>query len=251
MAFEPEIRRVLRVDTQMMADVMRPGRPPVRRTRLLRVMRAAAIGALVICIITVALFVIDNARSVRATRELDRLIDALLGDPVLAEALRLQNAALAEKDEAWALGQDRAWRAERDRGGGPLQRAMMDRPESRRLAEVVGASDGLISHAFLIDAKGRMAAQPFPSFNFWQFDKPKFHYTFPVGAGARDVSWLQPSWDATHLVCWRAQTFVDPATSQPVGVLAVEVNYQKVGRYGCGEEPIHTAHERATNRVEP
>lgn len=214
-------------------------------------MRAAAIGALVICIITVALFVIDNARSVRATRELDRLIDALLADPVLAEALRMQNASLADKDEAWALERDRAWRVERDSGGGPLQRATMDRPASRRLAEVVAASDGLVSHAFLIDAKGRIAAQPFPSFNFWQFDKPKFHYTYPLGAGARDISWVQSSWDGTQPVCWRAQTFVDPATSQPVGVLAVEVNYQKVGRYGCGEEPIHTAHERATNRVEP
>ena len=128
---------------------------------------------------------------------------------------------------------------------------MMARPASLHLGQIIAASDGLISHAFLIDAKGRIAAAPFPSFNFWQFDKPKFHYTFPLGSGARDVSWLQDSWDRTHTVCWRAETFVDPMTGEPIGVLALEVDYLKVGRLGCAETPAHTLGERATNHVSP
>ncbi|MFI5013321.1 MAG: hypothetical protein ACHQAY_13345 [Hyphomicrobiales bacterium] len=182
--------------------------------------------------------------------KLDRLFAELHRDPVLLEALREQNAALADKDEAWALAQDRIWNAERIEGGGPLQRSYMERPASQYLRDVVTRSDGLVTHAFLIDAKGRMAAAPFLSFNFWQFDKPKFHYTFARGAGARDVSWLQLSWDGSHPVCWRAETMVDPRTGAPIGVLALEVNYLEVGYFGCREEPVHTPGERATNHVE-
>ena len=94
-----------------------------------------------------------------------------------------------------------------------------------------------------------MVAAPFISYNFRQADKPKFHYTFPLGAGARDVSWLQMSWDGTHRVCWRAETMVDPQTLAPIGVLALEVNYDKVGHFGCVEQPVHTEEERATNHV--
>jgi hypothetical protein len=179
---------------------------------------------------------------------LDRLFEALHRDPILLDALRQQNAAFAGKDEAWALSLDQAWNAERLLGDGPLQRAVMETPVSEHLRQIVAESGGLISHAFLIDAKGRMAAEPFPSFNFWQFDKPKFHYTLPLGAGARDVSWLQLSWDGSHPVCWRAETMVDPELGKPIGVLALELNYLEVGFSGCREQPIHTREERATNK---
>lgn len=181
---------------------------------------------------------------------LDRLFAQLHGDAVLIEALRQQNAALADKDEAWALAQDRIWNAERLQGEGPLQRAAMASAASSHLREIVGASGGLVSHALLIDARGRIAAEPFPSYNFWQFNKPKFHYTFPSGPGARDVSWLQRSWDGSHPVCWRAETLSDPQSGAPIGVLALEVDYGAVGHFGCSETPIHSASERATNHVE-
>jgi hypothetical protein len=181
--------------------------------------------------------------------KLDRLFAELHRDPMLVTALRGQNTALADKDETWALEQDKAWNAERLNGGGPIQTALMQKEASAHLRDIVLASDGLIGHAFLIDAKGRMAAAPFLSHNFWQFNKPKFHYTFPKGVNARDVSWLQLSWEGSHPVCWRAETMADPTTGAPIGVLALEVNYLKVGYFGCMEEPAHTDAERKTNRV--
>jgi hypothetical protein len=179
---------------------------------------------------------------------LDRLFAALHRDPVLVAALREQNAALADKDETWALSIDHAWNAERLQGVGPLQRNLMEKPASQHLRRIVEESGGLVSHSFLIDAKGRMAAEPFPSFNYWQFDKPKFHYTFPLGAGARDVSWLQRSWDGSRVVCWRSETMMDPEGGKPIGVVALEVNYFDLGFSGCKEQPIHTPEERATNK---
>ncbi len=179
---------------------------------------------------------------------LDRLFEALHSDSILVTALREQNAELADKNEAWALSIDHAWNAERLSGGGPLQRRVLEKPASQHLRQIVAKSDGLVSHAFLIDAKGRMAAEPFPSFNYWQFDKPKFHYTFPMGAGARDVSWLQLSWDGSHAVCWRAETMVDPEGGKPIGVIALEVNYFELGFSGCRERPVHSPIERATNK---
>ena len=183
------------------------------------------------------------------TPRIDRLFVSMHADPILIEALRQQNLALAGKDEAWARDHDRAWNAERLQGGGPLQQAAMETPASRHLRDIVLASNGLVSHAFLIDARGWIAAEPYLSFNFRQSEKPKFHYTFPLGAAGRDISWLQLSFDGSHPVCWRAETLVDPSSGAPIGVIALELNYLKLGHFGCIEQPLHTPQERATNRV--
>lgn len=214
-----------------------------------RVIRRGVIALAGLVTISLALVWQHVLGAVRYVPRLERLFAELHRDPVLVEALREQSAALADRDESWALAQDKIWYAERMQGEGPLQRSFMDRPASRHLRDIVSASDGLVSHAFLIDAKGRMAAAPFPSFNFWQFDKPKFHYASARGARARDVSWLQLSWDGSHPACWRAEALADPQTGALIGVLALEVNYLKVGYFGCIEEPVHTPDERATNHV--
>jgi hypothetical protein len=180
---------------------------------------------------------------------IDRLFVSLHADPVLIEALRQQNLALAANDEAWAREHDRLWNAERLQGGGPLQQSVMETPASRHLRDIVLASNGLTSHAFLIDARGWMAAEPYLSFNFRQSDKPKFHYTFPLGAAGKDISWVQLSFDGGHPVCWRAETIVDPSSGAPIGVIALELNYLKLGHFGCIEQPLHTPQERATNHV--
>ncbi|MBV8962579.1 MAG: hypothetical protein JOY97_05730 [Hyphomicrobiales bacterium] len=221
--------------------------PPSSR-RLRRLLLLALIG---VVLGLAASFIVPHVMGlVWYVPRLERLFAQLRRDPVLIEALRGQNSALADKDEAWVLAQDRVWNEERlKREGGTLQRAVMDLPASRHLRDLLAESKGLVTHALLIDAKGRLAAEPFPSFNFKQFDKPKFQDTFPHGAEARHVSWLQLSWDGTHPVCWQARVMLDPATRAPIGVLALEVNYLKVGYFGCIEAPVHTARERATNRV--
>ncbi|RFB75492.1 hypothetical protein [Methylovirgula sp. 4M-Z18] len=190
------------------------------------------------------------AEPLLASRRVDRLFESLHRDPVLIDALREQNARLADKDRDWAEAQDAAWHAERLNGTGPLQNAAMATPASQHLRALVFASGTLVSHAFLIDAKGRMTAEPFPSANFWQYPKPKFQYTFPKGEGARDTSWIERSWDGSHPVCWRSETMTDPQTGQPIGVLALEVNDEIVGHFGCREAPLHSDYERATNHVE-
>jgi hypothetical protein len=221
-----------------------------RPERARRIIRGALVGLAAGALAASSLLLWPHvAGAVYYAPKVDRLFADLHVDPVLIEALRRQNAALGGKDEAWALEQDRIWNAERLQGGGALQQAAMELPASRHLRDVVLASNDLVSHAFLIDASGWMAAQPYLSFNFRQSDKPKFHYTFPFGAGGKDISWLQASWDGGHPVCWRAETMVDPASRTPIGVIALEVNYLKVGYFGCVEQPLHTPRERATNHV--
>jgi hypothetical protein len=182
--------------------------------------------------------------------EIDGLFVVLHADPLLVQALSEQNALLAGKSPDWTANQDRLWLTERFCGGGPLQRAVLEKPSSKRLRDVIQESGGLVSHALLMDAKGRIAAEAFPSYNFDQARKPKFYYTFRRGPGARDVSWLQSSSDGSHVVCWRSETMVDPASGAPTGVVALEVSFDKVGRIGCQEQPPHSQKERATNRVD-
>src|SRR5690349_1713401 len=129
-----------------MADLALPG--PKRRARVLRGL------ALILAGLALAVFIAFASPHVIGALyylpKLDRLFAELHRDPVLIDALRQQNARLADKDDAWTLAQDREWSAERQKGGGPLQEELMARAASAHLRDIVTASDGLVSHAFLM-----------------------------------------------------------------------------------------------------
>jgi hypothetical protein len=176
------------------------------------------------------------ARAVYAPRA-ERLVAAIRADPRIADAVRAQNALWADKTPAWAVEQDRIWGEEKRAGGGPFLDAMLTRPASQRLRELLADTGGVARHVIVMDASGRIAAVPLPAFNFWQFPKPKFQKTFPLGPGARHVNVLEPGHDGSFVACWLSETLVDPDTRQPIGAFGVELDYAYVGAALCRPTP--------------
>jgi hypothetical protein len=176
------------------------------------------------------------ARAVYAPRA-ERLVAAIRADPRIADAVRAQNALWADKTPAWAVEQDRIWGEEKRAGGGPFLEAMLARPASQRLRALLADTGGVARHVIVMDASGRIAAVPLPAFNFWQFPKPKFQKTFPLGPGARHVNVLEPGHDGSFVACWLSETLVDPDTRQPIGAFGVELDYAYVGAALCRPTP--------------
>jgi hypothetical protein len=176
------------------------------------------------------------ARAVYAPRA-ERLVAAIRADPRIADAVRAQNALWADKTPAWAIEQDRIWGDEKRAGGGPFLDAMLARPASQRLRALLADTGGVARHVIVMDASGRIAAVPLPAFNFWQFPKPKFQKTFPLGPGARHVNVLEPGHDGSFVACWLSETLVDPDTRQPIGAFGVELDYAYVDAALCRPTP--------------
>lgn len=176
------------------------------------------------------------ARLVHAPRA-ERLVAAIRTDPRIIDAVVAQNALLAAKTPAWAIEQDRIWGEEKRAGGGPFVDAILARPASQRLRELLADAGGIARHVIVMDASGRIAAVPLPAFNFWQFPKPKFQKTYPLGPGARHVNVLEWGHDRSFVACWLSETLVDPQTRQAIGAFAVELDHAYVGDALCRPTP--------------
>jgi hypothetical protein len=176
------------------------------------------------------------ARLVYAPRA-ERLVATIRTDARVIDAVVAQNALLAAKTPAWAIEQDRVWGEEKRTGGGPFLDAMLARPASQRLRELLGETGGVARHVIVMDASGRIAAVPLPAFNFWQFPKPKFQKTFPLGAGARHVNGLERGHDSSFVACWLSETLVDPDTKQPIGAVGIELDHAYVRDTLCRPTP--------------
>ena len=111
------------------------------------------------------------------------------------------------------------------------------RPASQRLRELIAATGGVARHVILMDASGRIAAVPLPAFNFWQFPKPKFQKTYPLGPGVRHVNVLEWGHDRSFAACWLSETLVDPETGAAIGAFGVELDYAYVGNALCRPTP--------------
>jgi hypothetical protein len=208
--------------------------PDIGTTR--RVAVLAALLALGLAYLGWLLWPAVAARLIYAPRA-ERLVAALHVDPRVLDGVRAQNALWAHKTPAWAIEQDRVWGEEKRAGGGPFLDAMLARPASQRLRELIAATGGVARHVILMDASGRIAAVPLPAFNFWQFPKPKFQKTYPLGPGARHVNVLEWGHDRSFAACWLSETLVDPETRTPIGAFGIELDYAYVGDALCRPTP--------------
>jgi hypothetical protein len=163
----------------------------------------------------------------------EKALARLHQDELILEAVRAQNVELKNKDEAWAIAHDALWAAEKKAGGGPVLEATLTKLASSRLREIIAATGGVVRHVIVMDEGGRVAAVPWPSFNFWQKPKAKFQNTFLLGKTARHVNRLERGHDGTFIACWLSETLIDPVTQQPIGAIGLELDHAYVGKALC------------------
>jgi hypothetical protein len=162
---------------------------------------------------------------------------AVAASPTLAAAIRLQAEALSGETQEQIDAYDSAWMRERQAGSGPLIEGYLALPASAELRRILAASDGVVTHAILMDERGRNVAIAAPTSDFWQGDEAKFIRTFGSGPSAEHRSVPQYGQDGRTVVCWVSRTVADARTGRSIGAVALEVNAERAGKAFCGDDP--------------
>lgn len=151
-------------------------------------------------------------------------ISGWMNDPVLVSAIMAQNAMTAGYSQAEIDTLDRTWRGFVGIDDAPIIAPVLNNAAADFLRQAAAASGGIITEAFIMDARGLNVAVSSPTSDYWQGDEEKFTKTFPLGSGA--VHYGEPELDAStqEIQGQISVTVTDPATGQPVGALTVGVS---------------------------
>lgn len=143
-------------------------------------------------------------------------------------AVKEQNGTTAAFDQAKIDALDTTWRAEADAIDQPMIDKVLDNPLSVYLADLQGASDGLFTEIFVMDAKGLNVGQSDVTSDFWQGDEAKWQKTFPVGKGAVHISELEQDESTQILQSQVSVPVIDPASGEAIGAVTFGVNVENL-----------------------
>ncbi|SFS07762.1 hypothetical protein [Yoonia litorea] len=149
---------------------------------------------------------------------------AWMNDPVLVSAIKDQNAVTAGYDQAEIDTLDETWRAYAGMDDAPIITAVIDNPAAAFLRERVSASGGVMTEAFVMDAKGLNVAASEPTSDYWQGDEAKFTQTYPIGPDATHLGDVELDASTQEVQGQISVTITDPTTGQAVGALTVGVS---------------------------
>lgn len=145
-------------------------------------------------------------------------------DPVLIAEMRARNAETAGLSQPDIDALDLAWRGEIGASETPTIAPILGNAASEFLREKVAASNGAMTEAFAMDARGLNVAASDVTSDFWQGDEAKFQETFGVGTGAVHISDVELDESTQTYQAQVSLTVVDPETQAPLGALTVGVN---------------------------
>jgi len=155
---------------------------------------------------------------------LAREVQGWMNDPVLIAAITAQNTQTAGYDQAEIDTLDQTWRAYVGMHDDPLISGVMTNAAADFLRDRVTASGGVITEAFIMDARGLNVAASAPTSDYWQGDEDKFTQTYPLGAEAVHFGDVALD-DSTNEVQGQiSATIVDPETGSAVGAVTVGVS---------------------------
>jgi hypothetical protein len=158
---------------------------------------------------------------------------AIMADPLVLDAIRQQNVALQPQTQAELDVIDKQWIEERKNPAGQLTAAMLATPVSRQLRALVAGSHGALTHAILMDNRGRNVGVADPTTDYWQGDEAKFLNTAAIGSSDVQRGDIERRHDGKGAACWLSRTIFE--AGKPIGALAVEVNLDHVPPFVCAE----------------
>ncbi|NIZ10125.1 hypothetical protein [Pseudooceanicola sp. HF7] len=144
--------------------------------------------------------------------------------PVIIEAVRAQNTAHADVDQAWIDAADLRWRAEVGSGTQPTIRPVLENPAADFLRDQMDNSAGTIFEVFVMDEHGLNVASSGATSDYWQGDEAKFQQTYGVGRGAVFVDEVEFDESVQSYVGQVSLTISDPETGDPIGAMTVGLN---------------------------
>jgi len=154
----------------------------------------------------------------------DRQITDWSTSQIIVDAINAQNAETATYDQAKIDEMDQLWRGFAGMADAEIITNVTQTPAATFLRDRIAISNGVITEAFIMDARGLNVAAASPTSDYWQGDEAKFTQTYPLGAGAVHFGEVEID-DSTQAVQAQISTAItDPATGQTIGALTVGVS---------------------------
>ena len=101
---------------------------------------------------------------------------------------------------------------------------MINTPAADFLRTQVDKSDGAITEAFIMDARGLNVAASMPTSDYWQGDEAKFQQTYMVGETAVHFGEVELDESTKQAQAQVSMTIVNNDTGVAIGALTVGIN---------------------------
>ncbi len=155
---------------------------------------------------------------------LDSNLQTWMNDPVLVSAIMAQNTETAGYDQTEIDALDQTWRGFAGIDDAPIIAAVLQNPAADFLRQQVAASGGIITEAFIMDARGLNVAASVATSDYWQGDEAKFTETFPQGAGAVHFGDVELDQSTQEVQGQISVAVTDASTGETVGALTIGVS---------------------------
>ena len=155
---------------------------------------------------------------------LDAVISTWMDDPVLTGAILDQNQVTAGYSQATIDEMDNLWRAYQGVATADIIVDVIRNPAADFLRQQIEDTNGIITEAFIMDARGLNVAAAAPTSDLWQGDEAKFTETYPLGPGATHFGEIELDDSTQEVQSQISVTIVDAATGDAIGALTVGVN---------------------------
>ncbi|EKM9274487.1 hypothetical protein PV457_000320 [Vibrio cholerae] len=174
--------------------------------------------------ILASLPVMANDYQAELTQYVQTELKQISADPLIIEAIKLQNAKNANLTQSEIDQLDKQWRAEVGQSDTPMIQSVLNTPASQKLMEIQNASNGKITEVFVIDNKGLNVAQSEVTSDYWQGDEAKWQNTYSKGVGAFDISDIEEDESTQVFQAQVSYTVVDPSSGEAIGAITVGIN---------------------------
>ena len=144
--------------------------------------------------------------------------------PELIAAIAAQNAETANYTQDQIDHMDSQWRGEVGTAYQPMVDAVIGNEAADILRDMVAASGGAITEAFIMDAAGLNVAASVPTSDYWQGDEAKHIKTYRIGAGAVHFGEIEYDNSTETVQGQISLTISDTATGEPIGAMTVGID---------------------------
>ncbi|WP_341365728.1 hypothetical protein [Yoonia sp. BS5-3] len=154
---------------------------------------------------------------------LDDEVRAWATDPVLIDAIRAQNLVTNSYTQDQIYAMDQEWKDAVDVAGADIIEGVVETPASEFLRTQVAASAGLVTEAFIMDARGLNVAASEATSDYWQGDEAKYTATYISGPDAVHFSDIEYDDSTQEYQAQMSFTITDPDTGAAIGAATVGV----------------------------
>jgi hypothetical protein len=148
-------------------------------------------------------------------------------DPDIVAAIAAANAERAAYDQAKIDALDQQWKSEVGAAAHPLIDATAANPASAKLKAICEGQGGLVTEAFVMDAKGMNVGMCDATSDYWQGDEAKWQKTFSAGPNAVFVDDVEQDESTQKFQVQTSITVVD-ASGKAIGAMTVGLDAESL-----------------------